>query len=203
MLPHKFGAVFAQIPGKQVPGLQYDLRGKAEVRTPLYFAQFGRHKVQIWLFGGWKGDSVQEIVASGKGQIEAIAGQLAQKYGITLTLLRFYDDIEWVDVSKERSAKTAKGAGIRKGEGVEVAGALHKYDKSSHDGHIEFNKLPNGEDNKPTEHAEIREYIYSGQLAHDLHAIKEVVLEERKLLSEVVGGFVGVRQRLEIVEKSK
>lgn len=160
MLPHKFGASFKQT-GK--PNLPYDGYGKASEETPLYFAQFGRYKTQIWLYGGFEGSDVETIVASGKKKLITIASQLALKYRITLTLNRFYTDIEWVDVSKERSKATARGARIRKGEYAVVAGALHKYDKHSQNGHMEFNKLPNGEQTMPTEHAAIRERLYSGE----------------------------------------
>lgn len=162
MLPHKFGAIFAQV-GK--PNLPYTNRGKAEERTPLYLAQFGKNngKAQIWLYGGFQGSGIDEIVASGKEALIAIAASLEQKHSITLTLLRFYSDIEWVDVSKQRSKATAKGIGIGRGEQVVVDGAIHKLDPISHKDHLEFNKLPQGDPTRPTDHARIHHSIYSGE----------------------------------------
>jgi hypothetical protein len=168
MLPHKFGAIFAQT-GK--PNLEYDKYGKAQEKTELYCAQFGKWKTQIWLYSGFIGTRPDELIQSGRQLIEAIAQTLSLKYNISLTLIRFYSDIEWVDISKERSAATAKGADIKKGREVLCAGAIHKFSDETHEGQIEFNKY---KDSKiPTDHAKVREYIYSGRLADDLYALME------------------------------
>ena len=192
MLPHKFGATFKQT-GR--PNLPYDKYGKAYDKIQnSYSAQFGRYKTQIWLFSGFEGNTVERLVYSGRLKLIALGKSLAEKYKINLTLQSFYDDIEWVDISKERSKLTARGAKIRKGEFVKVAGVLHKYDKHSQNGHIEFNKAPDENPALPTEHAKIREYIYSGKLASDLYAIKEV-------LKELQDGQVAIRQRMELEAK--
>lgn len=170
MLPHKFGALLAQV-GK--PKLAYDKYGKAEEKTALWYIQYGKHKAQIWLYAGFQGQTPDSIIESGKSLIRAIIAEQAAKHRITLTLLRFYTDIEWVDISKERSKATARGIGIRKGEQVVVAGAIHKLDKVSHEDSMEFNALPNGDSERPTEHARIRHNLYSGEYERRFDKILE------------------------------
>lgn len=160
MLPHKFGASFAQI-GK--PNLPYDKYGKAFEEAPDYYAQFGRYKTQIWLYAGFRGSTPDELIESGRTNLEAIAHSLAVKYNITLTLDRFYSDIEWVDISKERSRITAKEAGMKKKQRIEVAGAIHVLDGVSHNDHLEIDKANGQPEEIPTEHARIRYALYSGE----------------------------------------
>ena len=160
MIPHKFGAIFAQT---GTPNLQYDKRGKAQEKTELYCAQFGRWKTQIWLYNGFIGTTPDELIQSGRQTLEAIAQSLSVKYSITLTLDRFYSDIEWVDISKERSKATAKAAGMKKKQRVEVADAIHVLDGTSHNDLLEIDKAPGKPNEIPTDHARIRHALYSGE----------------------------------------
>jgi hypothetical protein len=153
---------------------------------------------------------VDEILENGRRSVEALAAMYAQRYNVRLTFRRIIPGIEWCIVSKDISEKQAKQEGIERGQQAVVAGAIHKFGDSSHPENMEFNQAPGGTPLKPTEHAETHEYVYSGQLARDMlamkegmTAIKDVVSEEHKLLSEVVGGFVGVRQRLEQLAEKK
>ena len=190
MLPHKFGAIFAQI-GK--PKLTYDAWGKAKEETPLYTAQFGKYKTQIWLHGGFAGATPDEIIASGRIKLRAIAQSLSEKHRITLTLLRFYSDIEWVDISKERSKATAKAASMRKKQRVEIAGAIHVLDGSSHNDLLEIDKAPNKPPEMPTEHARIRHALYSGEYEKRFDMVMTAlekmtaVIEEIKMWKEIKG----------------
>jgi hypothetical protein len=168
MLPHRFGASFIQI-GE--PKLQYSKGGRAVEKTALYTIQFGREKASIWLHGGFMGATVNEQISNGVIQIKSIAKQAEARHSVVLNFLHLYDDIEWVDSDLDRSKATASGADIKKGEGVICAGAVHKFSDETHDGQIEFNKY---KDSKiPTDHAKVREYIYSGKLADDLYALME------------------------------
>lgn len=195
MIPHKFGASFAQ---DKRPAVKFDERGKFEERTAAYTAQFGRYKCQVWLKGGFIGETVEEQIENGRASIMAIAQKLGEKYKVRLSDPRFYDDIEWVDPDKDRSKATAKGAKMKKGISVEVAGALHKLDKVSHENQIEFNALPGGEGTRPTDHAKIREFIYSGRLADTLGALGKNQVETQKILDKLTEVVVQIRQRMDI-----
>jgi biotin operon repressor len=198
MLPHKFGAIFAQV---RKPTLIYDEYGKAYEKAPnFYTAQFGKYKTQIWLFSGFEGNTVEQFINSGRKKLIAIAETLSSKYNIALTLDRFYEDIEWVDISKERSKATARGAGIRKGEWVAVAGVAHKYDKHSQNGHIEFNQLPQGSPIAPTTHAEIREKLYSGEYERRFDGLERVI--EDKLVPVVLDLTQQIKTHLAVETKT-
>ena len=191
MLPHKFGATFAQT-GR--PALQYDENGKAEDETPLYYAQFGRYKTQIWLYGGFQGAHPDEIITSGRLQLEAIAQSLSSKYGITLTLDRFYTDIEWVDISKERSKATAKAAGMKPKVRVPVADAIHVYDGTSQKGHFEIDQMPGKSDKIPTAQARYRHNLYSGDYERRFEML--MLLHEK-----VAEQLIAIRARMELEAK--
>jgi hypothetical protein len=194
MIPHKFGGIFTLYPNEKIPGLQYSDRGKAQVTDRLYSAQLGKYKAQIWLKAGFKGITPDEQIYSGHQSLLAIATSLESKYNIKLNLIKFYNDIEWVDPNKIRSHATAKGAGIESGKGIEVAGALHKYDDKSDIGCIEFNKLPQGDPTKPTDHAKIRDFIYSGKMANTLASMAA-------MLEKLNDSVISLNQKIEMKNK--
>lgn len=108
--------------------------------------------------------------------MEALAAFYAQKYGIGLSVLRIYDDIEWVVISRKTSAQIADSAKIPKGGAIEVAGAIHKYGDFSDPENIQFNAKPHGEPRKPTEHSVIHHFVYSGEMGNTLEKIGDVII---------------------------
>lgn len=174
MLPVKFGLILAQV---RKPKLKYDEYGKAYEKTALYECQFGKRKAQLWLKGGFKGITQEEQLQSGKQMLLDIAAMLSNKHGIELTPLRFYEGIEWVDPSQIRSATTAKGAGMKKGEKIEVDGAIHKYSDSSHPDQFQINPKHGGVQTRATEQAKYRIDLYSGEYERRFQMVFE--LEER------------------------
>lgn len=182
MVPHKFGGIFAQT---GIPNLRYDERGKAEEKTVEYCAQFGRHKTQIWLKNGFIGASPDEQIRNGQIRIEMIARDLAKKYRITLKLLRFYTDIEWVDISKERSKASAKAAGMKKKQRVEIADAIHVLDGTSQNDLLEIDKAPGKPNETPTDHARIRHALYSGEYERRFDMVMRALEKMTMVFEEV------------------
>jgi len=159
MLPSNVGAVFALV--VKPKGLQYNLGGMAYTEEKHFFkAQWGTHKVQIWLHS-FKGSNPDEILSNARETLIGIASSLENKYHCKLTLLRWHNRTEWIDFSSSRSAKIAAAADLQKGERIEVAGALHKFSDTSHPDKIQFNplKVPT----IATDHAKIHHAIYSGE----------------------------------------
>lgn len=189
ILPRKFGGIFAQV-GK--PPLPYNNRGKAHYEEREYYkAQFGKNKAQLWLYSGWQGATVQERIDSGHAQLLHIAATLSHKFGITLTLLRWYEAIEWIDPNKERSKGVAGGAGMGKGERREVAGAIHKFSDFSHPDQWQFDPKPKGVPVRATDHAKIHEQVYGGEYEKRF----EMLMQLHEKLSESI---VAIRQRMEV-----
>jgi len=65
----------------------------------------------------------------------------------------------------------SEGAGIANGGARIVAGAVHKSKDWSHPDSLQFNPLTGGDEQRPTVHAKIHEYVYSGGLGGDLEGI--------------------------------
>lgn len=185
MLPAKFGASFFLV-GR--PPLRYDRYGKAFVKTPGWTLQFGRHKLVIWLHA-FRGQTVKELEANARSDILSLADAQGRKLGIQVALDRFFEDVEWVDTSKERSDQVAQAGGFEDGQKV-VAGAIHKHRDFSHPENMQFNALPGGDPKRPTEHAQIHEYLYSGNLFRDMHAMAQTI-------DKLGDSMVAVRARME------
>jgi hypothetical protein len=203
VIPKKFGASFAQV-GR--PKLPYDERGKAIHETAAYKVIFGRYKTQIWLKSGFVGQNLVEMRRNGIRQLNAIAAQMVRQYGLTsLAYLRLYDDIEVVTVSEDLSAKLAALENLEWGEQKPVAEAMHKAGDSSDPDNHQINALPGHDPHKPFAQGRLEEHFFSGQYLRDINALTEAVkaqsqlsIEDRKLLSEVVSGFVALRQTIEM-----
>jgi len=192
IIPVKFGGIFAQI-GK--PPLPYDEFGKAYYEEKeFYKAQFGKHKTQIWLYSGFQGATVDERIDTGHQLLLQIASNLSQKFGITLTHLRWYENIEWVDASKDRSKETAKGAELKKGTCREVAGAIHKFSDFSHPDQFQINPIQKGDITRATDHARIHERVYSG----DYERRFEMLMQ---LHEKVMENLIAIRQRMDLEAK--
>lgn len=177
-IPCKFGASFALV-GR--PTLIYDKQGKAKDIQPTHVAIFGRHKAVIWLKAGFRGETPDEIIKNGNDTLKAIARSYEEKFGISLSYLRTFLDIEWVMVHFNLGKRLSKYEGIKKGEKKEIAGAYHKFGDSSHPSHRQYQAIENKDPVMPTEHASIDHYIYSGQFAKDmsgLHALSRTITQE-------------------------
>jgi len=183
MLPASIGAVFSII--KKPKGLQYNLNRLAYSEEKHYYkAQWGPHKCQIWLHGGFRGASPNEILGNARETLLAIAGTLERKHDAQLSLIKWLG-VEWIDFDERRSARIARGAKLEKGARVEVAGAIHKFSDYSHPDKFQINKKPQGDQRIPTQQAEIHHYLYSGLLAQDLYAIKEVLMEVQNVVQSI------------------
>lgn len=207
MIPVKFGAIFAQV-GR--PKLEYDERGKAYDRNALFECQFGKAKTQLWLKAGFQGATIEEQIGNGQRLLLNIAASLAKKHGIELTLLRFYEGLEWADPSENRSAITAKGANIKKGGKIEVAGAMHKYSDFSHPDQFQINPKHGGEPEKATEHAKYRENLYSGEYERRFEMLMQLLesgakasKEDRELLREIVSAIGEIKIRMDMEAKKR
>jgi hypothetical protein len=168
-IPCKFGASFAQV-GQ--PPLIYN-QGKAKDEQPTHIAIFGRHKTVIWLRAGFRGETPDEIIENGNETLKAIARGYEQQYGISLAYLTTFLDIEWIMVNLAAGKRISKYEGIKNGERKVIANAWHKQGDSSHPRHRQYQAVPGEEKTKPTEHASLDHYIYSGQLASDIMALVE------------------------------
>ncbi len=183
--PKKYGASFFML-GR--PNLTYDAWGKAKMAEGTHTAIFGRHKTVIWLHS-FVGGNVAELVANADRALIELAQKYSAFYGITLNFDRQIGDEEWVVVSKSVSRKMAEAAGIEKGGQVVVDGVIHKYDDFSDPDHVQFNRAPGGRPEGPREHAKVHEYLYSGKLADDLLAMKDV-------MAAMSDSLVAIHQRL-------
>ena len=192
MLPASIGAVFSII--KNPKGLQYNLNRLAySEEKHLYKAQWGPHKCQIWLHGGFRGSSPNEILGNARETLLAIAGTLERKHDAQLSLIRWLG-VEWIDFDEKRSARIAHGAKLGKGERMEVAGAVHKFSDYSHPDKFQINKKPKGDQRIPTEHAQIHTLIYSGEYERRFEMLMQL---HEKLMEEIVL----IRQRLDLEVK--
>ena len=190
MLPHKFGADFYQN-GK--PNLKYNNRGNAYLYELSHTVRFGRYTTTIWL-SSFRGKTINEIIDNGRKDVADLAEFYAAKFNIRLSFNRLIPGIEWCKTSKEDSTRYAKIHELAPTEKHIVAGAVHVYGDSSHPETVEYNALPKGDKARPTDHAKVDEYIYSGKLNADLYAIKEV-------LAEVQGGMTAIRIRMDLEAK--
>lgn len=169
-IPCKFGASFAQV-GK--PALIYGLGGKAKDEQATHIAIFGKHKTVIWLRAGFRGETPDEIIENGNETLKAIAQGYERQYGISLSYLTTFLDIEWIMVNLAAGKRISKYEGIKNGERKLIAGAWHKQGDSSHPRHRQYQAAPGEDKTTPTEHASLDHYIYSGQLARDIAALAE------------------------------
>lgn len=87
----------------------------------------------------------------------ALADAYSTKYGITLAIVRFYPDIEWLLCDEPASLGIAKFCGLPPQK--ELAGSIFKYSDASHPDILEINKAPQGAPERPTEHAKTMEYL--------------------------------------------
>ena len=189
MLPASMGGIFAIV--EKPKGIQYNLGNLAYTNSlPRYKAQWGPHKMQIWLLGGLRGSEPLELLENAKEDILAIQAELEAKYHAKLTLLRWRAP-EWIDTDANRSKKIAQSANIGEGERIEVAGALHKFSDFSHPGKFQINKLKEGSAKTPTNHAQIHFNIYSGEYEKRFEML--MTLHE-KMMEEIVA----IRQRMEL-----
>jgi len=174
ILPNKFGALCAQV--GRLPKERYDAWGKAYDGDACHKIQFGKNKCQIWLKSGFIGTTPDELKANGIRQLRAYADLYSKTYGIQISILRIYDDIEWVVVSRKTSKSMADKAGIPQGGKVEVAGAIQKFGDFSHPHNFQINMKPNGNPKIPTEQAVIHHFIYSGEMGKTLEAVGNAII---------------------------
>lgn len=171
MLPAKFGATFHL---SARPAVRFNAQGNFWDKQPSRSVRLGRHKMQVWLHS-FRGQTVEEIINLGKADVLEIGQAQAKKYGVVAVLDDFFYDWEWVDTSRERSEGVANGAGIAQGGRRVVAGAIHKFADDSHPENLQFDPLPGGDVQRPTDHAKVHEFIYSHGLADTLYAMGEAI----------------------------
>lgn len=192
MLPASIGGIFAIV--ERPKGIQYNLGNLAYTNSlPRYKAQWGPHKMQIWLLGGLRGKEPIELLENAKEDILSIKTELEIKYKAKITLLKWRAP-EWIDTDANRSKKIAQSADIGEGERVEVAGAIHKFSDFSHPNKFQINKSKEGSAKTPTEHAQIHFNIYSGEYEKRFEMLMQL---HEKMMEEIVL----IRQRLELEAK--
>lgn len=200
-IPCKFGASFKQI-GK--PPLQYGSDGKAHDKQATHHAIFGNPKggkCVIWLKAGFMGQTPDEIIHNGNNTIRAIAENYMHQYGISLSYVRTYLDIEWIMVNMDAGKRISAYEGIKPGEKKEIAGAFHKQGDSSHPMHRQYQAVPKGDKEMPTEHARIDQYVYSGALATDIAGLAEREKNVMDILEKLTGAIQEIRQRMDLEAK--
>lgn len=185
-IPHKYGATFIQL-GR--PHVLYDSRGKFTSKEGSHTVQFARSKAQIWI-KHFRGLEAKEILANAYEDLMTLATHYSAKFGITLTLDRLFNGLEWVMISKETSEKANDLLEI--GQKKELAGTLVKYDDSSHRGQIEINRLQGYPEHLPTVYWHNLEYLVTrGPLT------LEQVIRAAEALKE---GMEALNKRLKCLE---
>ena len=200
MLPAKFGANFLLIVkrGARTAGLKFNSRGTATIKeegsVPHTF-QLHRYKAQLWLHSGaFRGNNPNEIIEKGKAQIMALAAFYEAKFGIILTLSRFYEGEEWVMVSAKMSQETAQSAGIERGGQLEVGESIHKFADFSHPESFQFNtRLGAQNANSARDDARMHRYLYE-RLGDDIEKMAKGMLA-------TADAVVAVRMGQEILAK--
>lgn len=201
MMPAKFGANFLLIVkhSQRPAGLKFNSRGTATIQAidgsvPHTF-QVHRYKAQLWLHSAaFRGSNPDEIIQNGKAQIMALASHYEAKFGLTLTLSRFYEGEEWVMVSKAMSKATAEDAGIPNGGQLEVGESIHKFDDFSHPEGFQFNTtLGATNKNSARDDARTHRYLY-GRLPDDIEGIV-------KAMSATADAVVAIRMGQEVLAK--
>lgn len=185
IIPHKIGISFLMYGNPAIPSN----RGHKVIKESDHTAIFRRYKAVIWL-KNTHGSKVKEILDNARVMAVSLANMYCKKYGIELHFEKVYSGIEWVIPDKERSEMVAKSAGIKEFQRRKVGRAIHKFKDASHD-NFEIECAPNEPQEAPTDHAKIHEYLYGGQLGHDLVAIKDTV-------GVISDSLIQIRQRMEM-----